>query len=122
MNPDMQKQLLARLDALAQKLGVGSQYVWNLYVRQVKVEIIQDVMLLALTALGAWLLAKVILYEIKTDGDFAWPKLASIMGGIAELLLLGCSAYAMFELPQLIFNPNLWVFQQIMSQLSSLKP
>lgn len=121
MNPDLQKELLSRLDALAQKLGVGSQYLWTLYQRQVKVEIIQDVMILAATILISCVLARVAVWHLKSDDyDLIWPIPVYIVGGIGELVLVLGSVFAISELLQLIFNPNLWVFSQILSQIKAI--
>jgi hypothetical protein len=41
MNPEMQKKLFEYLDAIAAKLNVTSQVLWNVLVRQARVDAIQ---------------------------------------------------------------------------------
>lgn len=38
MNPELQKELLARLDAIAQKLGIASASIWSYLIRQQSID------------------------------------------------------------------------------------
>lgn len=60
MNDEMQKELLARLDVLADKMGVTVEYLWGVLVKQAYVDGIRDVIIGVLLLGVAWLIHRYI--------------------------------------------------------------
>ena len=49
MRMNLSPEVLAKLDALAQKLGVTAQYLWAILVRQARIEAIQEIICLMIS-------------------------------------------------------------------------
>jgi hypothetical protein len=54
MNEALTKEILARLDAAAVRLGVGAEHLWAVTIRQVQLEAVAWLVVLPLAALLMW--------------------------------------------------------------------
>ena len=123
----MEKQIVDMLNKLAEKLGVASAKIWEWSLLQVKVEIIQSIILVAMTVVLIYPYCRWVVYVIKNydeidDNNYSIPHmLGLIIVGIALLFMSIGSAVAIYNLPQLIFNPEYSAFQTILDQLAKLR-
>ena len=109
MNPE----ILSRLDSLAAKLGVAAKYIYAAYVRQARIDALQD-------AIGALLLLAIVhasyrgiqwTIEQRDGRGLEIPiALAGIMALVAAIALL-C------QIPTSLFNPDYWAIHKILGEL-----
>ena len=121
MKEDLTKELLARLDTLAAKLGVAVESIFALYVKQAPLEAANTVLLLVL----ALLFFVAMLYSAgkatlaasnsSTEGTFIGIATCT---GIGCLMALIVSIYRATHMMAQLFNPEYWALQQILSQLN----
>jgi hypothetical protein len=121
MTPEMQKELLARLDALAAKLGVTADALWSLYLHQAHIEGIQDAIvagvfgLLFVISLG--IVVASLLYAISDDFNDGFPVgcgIAGIVGTVGAAIAGSTYAFAAYSE---LYNPGFWAFSQLVSHL-----
>lgn len=121
------REVLARVDALAAKLGIAADHIYAVYLAQARVEFIRDVAFLLTSMVLAAVWCAVARTGIKEDGWF-WDTryndpggpsgVFMLMGGVAIACFLTISVItAIVELPTLAFNPEFWVMQQIAAAL-----
>jgi heme/copper-type cytochrome/quinol oxidase subunit 2 len=124
VNPDLQKELLARLDALAAKLGVAASDLWAIYGRQAHLQLLENlvgaIISGVLTAIGIgiglWFLWKW-LHSAKDkryrDGDQA--SLATLAFGVTLIpaIITVIDATSAFEI---WYNPNFWILHQLIGR------
>lgn len=113
------QEMLARLDALAAKLGVAASAIWNFYIRQARIEGLLYLVYLACT-LGCCVfcvfLAKRRVSAFKRDRNI------DHIGCAVPLFLVasGFLAWSCFNLHESITalgNPGYFAFQAIIDQL-----
>lgn len=112
----MKEEILKRLDALAEKLGVAASYIFKLYVQQAKVEIIQDFTVLGIAVMLIYASVKAMRHGFNSQEDSDIPYI--VCGG------LGCIVAAIMIITFLfsdvwsaVFNPEFWAFHQILHDL-----
>ena len=121
MKEDLTKELLARLDTLAAKLGVAVESIFALYVKQAPLEAVNTLLLLVLTLL---LFASMLYSAAKATNAVSNSPTEGTFVGIAVTMGIGClvaiivSIYNMTNLMAQLFNPEYWALQQILSQLN----
>lgn len=127
MTPEMQKELLARLDALAVKLGVGANAIWEVLLRQAKVVEYTDIFWMVI--LGICMLSCIgyLYWVCKKDeeGDPKyhdgyhddWPSFAILGMAICIIAILICAYNLSLELFQVTFNPQYYALQQLFNGL-----
>ena len=122
---NLSPEVLAKLDALAQKLGVTAQYLWAILVRQARIEAIQEIICLVLSCAvvcvaALWL--RSIIKRVKSfDGFMLDLPIVEIMGFVATsvcgMVFLVISLCAVTNLPTLLFNPEYFALQQILGAI-----
>lgn len=116
----MNEELLKRLDVLAAKLNTSAQFLWSVLIKQAKVEMIEDALFIALTAVGLWIVIKWTQSFYKRHDeltDCPAEGIPLVFCWIFGVIAMPFSIYALFEIPTLLFNPQFWALQQIVSQL-----
>jgi hypothetical protein len=114
MTPDMQKELLARLDALAAKLGVTADALWQIYLSQAHIEGIQNIISGSI-ALGISIGLSVFGYKLIKKGlednydDFEFLCGGSIVCVVSLLVFFGAVAFGYSAYTELA-NPGFWAF------------
>lgn len=53
MNEQLQKEIFSRLDAIAAKLGVGTEHIWGILVKQAKLEGVSNLCVFVVVAIVA---------------------------------------------------------------------
>jgi hypothetical protein len=114
MNPE----LLSRLDALAAKLGVASGQLWEILIRQARLDAINDIVWGLVQVAAIWFLVRLGYRKIKAD-PHGWDDwiMAYILGGLACFMM---SVFAVINLsgaPIQLINPQYWAFRQITGAL-----
>lgn len=117
------KEMLARLDALASKLGVAAATIWGFYIRQAKMEGILHLVYLACT-LGAGLFClvvarrRVVLYKAESSRDKNVDRMimATVLCIVAGVFIVW-SCYNLHEAVTALGNPGYYAFQTITEQL-----
>lgn len=122
MNPELQKELFQRLDALAAKLGVAAQSLWQIYTQQARVALVQDYLMLAaglllfLVPIGFFIVGKFSEYD---EEDYI------ARGVISGLIVLVIDSFiftsCIGEIIQIKLNLNYWILDHILNSLSNLK-
>ena len=117
---DWKAELLKRLDALAAKLGTTAGNLWQIYVAQARVEIIQDILVgCLLWAISGFCLYAVIRWDKTPPAD----DLSSVDGdpqAIAFFVALFAFVIGVYWLYCAVtpwLNPQYWAFRQILSDL-----
>jgi len=120
MTPEMQAELLKRLDALTAKLGITAEQLWAILVRQARIEAVVGIIcllfsLLAVAGLAYWWVNAL----RRNRGEFPYDANAFevvALGGSS--LVVGIFATASivnaFGLPGLLLNPEYWAFREVM--------
>jgi len=128
----IENKIAEMLGQLADKLGVASAKIWEWSLLQVKVEIIQNIVIAIVAVLLSIVAYKVVKNwlewrskKIKSrEWDDASDIIPVVLGVIAIVVLSIFDVFALsglFDLPQLIMNPEYAAFQNIVEQLGSLK-
>lgn len=114
MNPELQKELFARLDVLAAKLGVAAQSLWQIYAQQARVALIEDYIIIVvclLPCLGIYKVSKRSYYD-------EWTVVAVIISSIAMVIDFIGFMCAISEIIQIKLNVNYWILHHILNSLS----
>lgn len=111
VNEEVYADVMARLDAIAAKLGVAAEHLWGAVVRQ---QVIEGVALLCCAALvaGFWVWGLYLIGKLASDeGPKAFGALLSsfVLGGIFCSLLYGA-------LP-MVLNPEYAAFKDVVRML-----
>lgn len=124
----MKDEIFKRIDALAAKLGVAANGVWNVLVAQARVEAIKELIGLGVAGglgiLGIgmliWAVRKANAASNRCDGDVEtfWGVTAVISGIVAliSVIYILCCATSWIT-P--MYNPQYWALQQIMNLMES---
>lgn len=92
MNPELQKEIFARLDAFAAKLNVGAAYLWGVLVKQAFVVGVTDVLLFVVSGLLLWaffyFLKKAVDGSTKYGEDVLACIVACVTGATGTILFL----------------------------------
>jgi len=116
-------EILQRLDALAAKLGVTSQYIFGVLVRQAKFEAIENIMAaLASSAVSA--VCFIVVYRIvkyvrspKYSHDEEWPFFCSFFSSLVGAVTFGIAASFLISIVSLLGNPEYWALERILTAL-----
>lgn len=123
MNPEIQQELLKRLDAFAQKLGVTAEHLWGVLVKQAQIE--------ATIAFG-WTIFELILFVIAVlclraaykhgrewlDGEKYIPLWATALYGcFATPLSIIAAMFNLFDFIRWYSNPEYFALQEILKVL-----
>lgn len=129
MNEQLQQQLLQRLDALAQKLGIAATAIWNMYVQQARIDGLECVVFSVLSFVATGILsviakrryARPLVAPIKdefdvvhtdTHDDASWIAVCAFLC-LIPAFICGCNAI------DLLLNPQLVAFQRILEALKN---
>lgn len=114
---DLNQELVKRLDLLATKLGVSGTYLWAVLIRQARVELISDAIFITLNVVllyGVWRWWKrIIVHELFDGGEEAGAVIVSLLSAVMTIT----SVVALCDVPALIFNPDYWALEQVMTAL-----
>ena len=117
MNEEMQRQLLARLDAIAAKLGVGADALWHVIIREVWIEGIEYVA----WTIGLFIAAFVFVRYVRKSLEWAKDEeVCYFLVGLFALASAGCTLAACFfasDAIEHLLNPKFQALQYILSAL-----
>ncbi len=126
MDEKLQEELLTRLDLLAAKLGVTSEHLWGVLIKQARIEVIESILTLIVVVMGilacAYFWRKIIEFSTFDGSDL---RLGGSVGSIALniffsglLLILSIGAFMdIMNIPTLLFNPEYWALQKVLGAL-----
>ena len=123
------QEVLSRVDALAAKLGIAAQHVWEIYVQQAKVEAIRDVITTVLFLLIAFGLFKAIPFfwglkqkaaSVDRYEDGAGWAAAAIISGVLILPAVGLVLGFLYSAVGEWINPQYWAFQHLVLDLKNI--
>jgi hypothetical protein len=117
VNPDLQKELLARLDALAAKLGVAASDLWAIYMRQAHIEGVQRVIgavSFLLLTLGLTCLAIKLWRLKKRDGWSSDWEIGAVLIHVISAITTAVTVGMASQAYSCLANPGYWVLQQLM--------
>jgi hypothetical protein len=122
MNPNLSKEVLSRLDAIAAKLGVAANVLWAAYLRQARVEGISDALtalLLLALGIGFWRLAKWTwsIGQKQKEYDRGGWQIATVLIAISAPFLIFPTGYYLYCAFSELYNPQFWAISQILQQL-----
>ena len=122
----LEQQVSEMLVKLSDALGVASEKIWEWALLQVKVEIVQGLIIIGVT-IALWIavyavIKKAVKEEIEMDFDNdIWPWFVFIIGGIVMSVLSVVSLVEAATMAEKIINPEYAAFKNIISQLGKLK-
>lgn len=120
----MTQEIMARIDALAAKLGVTSEYVWGILVKQAHVEAYSLIFAAAITGLLACVSGFAFRYAWKklTDPKLSWSDKDTYRPVCAATVvpLVGLTTASLVNAYNAItplLNPEYWALQQVLEVL-----
>jgi hypothetical protein len=113
----VKEELLARLDALAVKLGTTTEYLWGVLIKQAKVEAITSIAttILFLLMVGACAVVGRHIYRAtdwKRDDNGDAGVVTAACWAVGVPCLFAAILYA-YMLPTLLLNPEYWALQEV---------
>lgn len=126
MNEEIVKKAMEMLGALASKLGVTTEYLWSVLVKQGKYEAISDLVFCLVVGLIVWRVIKWAPGAFKAFRESDFDKEEGVTVMRAALLVLGVcgtailAIIALTTLPSIItnfFNPEYFALQKVMEIL-----
>jgi heme/copper-type cytochrome/quinol oxidase subunit 2 len=126
MSDQIANKVFEYIDAMAQKLGVATEYVFNLLVQQKIIEgIVYSIVLIIASVVIGIAAYKIIKYVTsnwdelyRNDTEFGWSIFAAIIGIIAVILFI-VDLTVLPNYVMQIFNPQYYAIKEI---LDTLKP
>lgn len=116
MNPDIQKQVMDALEALAKALGTTAQYLWGVLLRQAYVQAAQEDVAAMVAIAGVIVLFRVLAYSKKRreeDEYYDWDQI-DFGFSIAGIIVLSLTAIVLLIVSLgLWLNPAYYALQQI---------
>ena len=119
--------VLSRVDALAGKLGIAAQHLWEIYILQARVEALRDLLLA-----GVYIAISIVLIRIaipkllqawnkerEYDRHPAYIALSCVAGLVAAIFLCLSISYSYQAIGEW-FNPQYWAFQHLTLDLKNL--
>jgi len=117
MSPEMQKELMARLDAVAAKMGVTASALWSVLVAQARIEGIKDSIWLLLS--GVILVFVVKLYprycRAAKNQAYGLEKVPFIGLTIVGVIALAMWCCALDSALTEFINPQYWALRELLS-------
>ena len=126
----LENKIAEMLGQLADKLGVASAKIWEWSLLQVKVEVVTDIITILVAILASvvfvWITKKSVKWWGSLDDEFNEELVAASVVAfvIFSILLLALDVSALmriWDIPELLINPEYAAFQNIVEQLGSLK-
>lgn len=115
----MNKEIMDAVQALANKLGVASEKIWEITVRQAYIDGIEGLAFFVLSiSVSIWYLKNVGGWIKKAedgDNDNICIPLAVVAVVLGILLLV--STICLFFIPTNFFNPEFWALEKITSMI-----
>ena len=110
MDKEIQVKIFEVLEQLGTKLGVASEHLWKVLVRQQYVDGVELILMGAFSAAGTWGFYKLIRFGLaKDDEDFV---LCGIIGGAVTASL---AAICLINAPGNFINPEYYAFRELMT-------
>lgn len=116
MDEKLQQEIFSRLDAVAAKLGVAADQLWEILIKQAFIEgitsLIWAVILIGAAIIGWWGVCSKRFTWTSFDQEAPGPKFLFILAG------LGCTIAAPFALTsaiQYLLNPEYQAFQNLLT-------
>ena len=125
MSDQMVQQVLARLDALAAKLGTTAQYLWGVLLRQAQVEAWTDLAIAIIfivvgIAASVGLVKAIKVWKSEPERGYLSDTtenvcIAFFIGyPIVMIVSLWVSLYQIIEAAQILINPAYWALQHLL--------
>ena len=117
------ENLTILLEKLAEKFGTTTESLWVVMVKQASVEIWVILISLVLSGILIFVWSKYLKYYLKNKDDMSCDKdifnyILCIVSGIAVVIWFLISFGYLFYLPTLIFNPEYWALDKILSVIN----
>lgn len=112
----MKDEILKRLDAIAATLNTTAAHLWDVLVRQARLEGIEDSALLALLLVGAYWLYRWTRSILNTDDDSEFNPiwlLICLLWIVCVALTLMC----IYSIPLELFNPEYYALRELLHAL-----
>jgi hypothetical protein len=116
----MTEELLARLDALAAKLGVAAGQLWEIMVRQVYVEVVRNGFLVVLSVgVFVWTIYFFTAFRKKLYGDALEVSTSlTVIFAVLAVVVFSMSAYG---IAGRLINPEFYALDTLMKSLPKLR-
>lgn len=121
----MKEEILKRMDALADKLGTSAQFLFNLYVKQAHVQVIETITYGILFVVLALVSTKIMLkgFHQFNNKDMHWREankgLRWVITGIltAVVAFIFLLAFMDGDIYTAMMNPQYWAFKEILHDI-----
>jgi hypothetical protein len=115
----VKEEILKRIDALADKLGVAASYIFKLYVQQARVEVLHDFAVLIVSGVITWVSIKAMQYFFAdSDSDARIPfVICGFLGTIVAAIML--IDFMFSDVWTAMMNPEFWAFHHIVRDIKS---
>lgn len=123
MDEQLKEELLKRLDVLAAQLGTTSEYIWEVLIKQARVEAVISVVAVAfgivLLVIGCYLGRRLAvnvkeIIEADTPALFIGHLFGGLLGVFIGLVLIRVHFHTALTA---YFNPEYWALQKVLSLL-----
>jgi len=120
MNDELQKQLAT----LAAKLGTSVEHLWNVLIRQAKIQAIEDIVFVLFTAGLTFLLVKLWSSFYKNGDGFESfadnhipVAIGIILASIADVIMIVISVVlSISTIPTELLNPEYWALHELIGK------
>jgi len=119
------KTITGVLDTLSKKLGVAVDKIYPVLLRQVKVNLVQDIFSIIIAMIIIFVTIKVVIFvhkkykkEDSYDSDYdLYNFLACLFGTIITIICFVVICFKCNQLIQIILNPNYFIFNHYIQPL-----
>lgn len=115
------EQLTELLERLANKLGTTIEHLWDVLIKQAKIEIIRRVIYLALSILFISGSVKLIIASITNLAESSYWWFGIVCGTIFGIIMIYVSVDEIMNIKTLRDNPEYWALQEVLMFFSGNK-
>lgn len=121
----MEQKIVEIIDKLAEKLGVASEFIWSVLVKQAFVEAVISIfwaIIMYLSAFVFYIFVRNLFKEYseaqknKPNEDYEGYVIAVIMSGAAGLICLLIGLFQTADAIHCLINPEYWALRKILNQ------
>lgn len=118
MTPEIQSKVVNILDTLSAKLGVASEHLWGVMVKQAYVGGISNILSVILVVVNIFIFMKFVKFATKEEllEDYFVVFFGCFVWGIITIVLVVSGFFGIFEAITQLVNPEYWVLREILAQ------
>lgn len=115
----MNDKAISLLQALAEKMGTTTQYLWSVLLKQAPISGITDLIQYAIIAVGAYLYWRWVASDKRdfSSGGDSWP--GGLILGALVAIFVGAAFFSFPHTVAAFINPEYWALDKVLSAVKS---